>query len=93
MKHPCVVELIARLRREYSETYESYGTSEDEEQGTGFRLKGIEASFSVLCLDDTPTGSYDIQIESYPPGDYVYTDTVNLADFLSLLEKYKSNNE
>jgi hypothetical protein len=93
MKHLCIVELIACLRRKYGETYVPYGTSENEEQGTGFRITGIDATFSALCLADTPTGFYDFQIESYPPGDYVYTDEVNLADILSLVGKCKSNNE
>jgi|CXWL01.2.fsa_nt_gi hypothetical protein len=90
MKHPCIVELIACLERKYSETYVPYGTSENEELGNCFRITGIDATFSALCLTDTPTGFYDIQIESYPPGDYVYTDTVNLADILALVRKYKA---
>lgn len=89
MKHPWMVELIACLKRKYGEAYVPYGTSEDEEQGTGFRITDIEATFSALCLDGSQTGFYDIQIASYPPGDYVYTDRVSLADILSLVEKYK----
>ena len=90
MKHPCIVELIACLGRKYGETYVPYGTSENEERGTGFRITGIEATFSALCLTDTPSGFYDIQIESYPPGDYVYIGRVNLADILSLVRKCKA---
>jgi hypothetical protein len=31
----------------------------------------------------------DIQIESYPPGDYLYTDVMSVEDFLALIEKYR----
>ena len=89
MKNHRIVELVARLRRKYGETYVPYGTSEDEEQGTGFRITDIEATFSASCLNDSNTGFYDIQIESYPPGDYLYTDRVSLADILSLVEQYR----
>ena len=65
-----------------------YGTSPEEEHGTGFRIKGVPATFSVLTLEGSlPEGRYDIQIESYPPGEYVYADEVDLNEFLLLVEK------
>lgn len=88
MKRPEVVELIARLKQKYCKSYVPYGTSDEEEEGTGFRIAGIEATFSAMCMD-TPEKMYDIQIESYPPGNYLYNDLVNLDDFLALIEKYR----
>ncbi len=84
------VELIASLKRKYGESYIPYGTSDEEEEGTGFRIAGVEATFSALCLEKAPKGMYDIQIESYPPGDYLHNDVVDLNGFLSLIEKYRA---
>lgn len=81
--------LIEELRSRYGAYYVPYGTSDEEKNGTGFRIKDIAATFSVLCLEETPSGQYDIQIESYPPGDYIYTDIVTLDHLLSLIEKYR----
>lgn len=86
---PEISALIDELRSRYGTSYVPYGTSDDEENGTGFRIKDIAATFSALCLDDTPHGKYDIQIESYPPGDYIYTDIVTLDHLLALIEKYR----
>jgi len=91
MKHPGIVELVASLKRKYGESYAPYGTSDEEEEGTGFRIAGIEATFSALCLAKTPKGKYDIQIESYPPGDYLYNDVLDLDAFLSLIEQYRAS--
>lgn len=90
MGHPKIVELIAKLKRVFGESYVPYGTSDEEERGTGFRIAGIEATFSALCLEETPKGMYDIQIESYPPGDYIYNDIIDLDSFLALIEKYRA---
>jgi hypothetical protein len=60
--------------------------SDDDQFGTSFTVIGIEATFSVLTREGTlPDGHYDIQIESYPPGDYIYTDVVSLRTFMELL--------
>jgi len=81
--------LLEKIKTIYGETkIQPYGTSPNEEHGTGFRIENVPATFSLLTLDGTlPDGKYDIQIESYPPGDYVYTDKVDLNEFLSLVEK------
>ncbi len=93
MRHPQIVELVTKLKRIYGELYVPYGTSDEEEEGTGFRISGIEATFSALCLEGTPEGMYDIQIESYPPGDYLYNVVINLDGFLSLIEKYRAHTD
>jgi hypothetical protein len=89
MKNPAIVQLLASLETRYGKKVTPYGTSEKEETGTGFRVEGIEATFSAILLPDTPTGYYDIQIESYPPGAYIYQDEVMLGDFLDMIEEYR----
>lgn len=88
MRRPEVVQLIELLKQEYGQSYLPYGTCDDEEEGTGFRIAGIEATFSVMWLEETPSGMFDVQIESYPPGDYLYTDAIEIDGMLSLVEKY-----
>ncbi len=65
-----------------------YGTSPDEINGTGFVITGVPATFSVHTQDGhLPPDQYDVQIESNPPGEYVYTNVVNLEAFIDLAEK------
>jgi hypothetical protein len=80
--------LIKAVRSRYGSAYVPYGTSDEEQNGTGFRIEDIPATFSALCLEDTPHEQYDIQIESYPPGDYIYTDIVRLDQLLSLIDRF-----
>jgi hypothetical protein len=84
-----IAVLIKAVRSRYGLAYAPYGTSGEEQNGTGFRIEDIPATFSALCLEDTPHGQYDIQIESYPPGDYIYTDIVRLDQLLSLIERFR----
>jgi hypothetical protein len=93
MQHPLVSTLIARLERAHGKSYVPYGTSDDEAEGTGFRITGIEVTFSVMCTEDVPAGLYDIQIESSPPGDYLFMDVVTLEAFMTLIEKYRGPRE
>jgi hypothetical protein len=89
MQHPLVSTLIARLKQAYGQSFVPYGTSDEESEGTGFRIIGIEATFSVMCTEDVPTDMLDIQIESYPPGDYIFTDVVTLEGLMALIENYR----
>ncbi|EGM70789.1 hypothetical protein [Shewanella sp. HN-41] len=89
MRRDDVPVLIRRLKERYGEKYELYGSSENEQEGTGFRINNIPATFSVLCFGDIPIGRYDFQIESYPPGDYLYTGEKNLSGLLELIERYR----
>ena len=74
-----------------SENILPYGTSPDEQHGVGFRIRGIPATFSAITDHGSlPFGLYDIQIESHPPGDYLFTDDVTLSEFLHLIERIKS---
>jgi hypothetical protein len=87
-RRPEVVTLIEVLRSKYGVTYVPYGTSDEEENGTGFRIIDIPVTFSVVLAEGH--GEYDIQIESYPPRDYIYTDVVGLDALMELIEKYRS---
>ena len=89
MRRDDVTILIDRLKAIYGEKYRPYGTSETEDEGTGFRITDIAATFSVVCVGDTPVGKYDVQIESYPPGDYLYTDELDLDSLLQLVEVFR----
>lgn len=43
--------------------------------------------FSVLTLDGTlEEDRFDVQIESMPPGDYIFTGEVTLGELLKLLD-------
>ncbi len=88
-RHPDITALIEALRTSYGASFAPYGTSDEEENGTGFRIRDIAATFSAACPENTPPGHYDVQIESYPPGDYIYTDIMCLGDLLRLVEKYR----
>ncbi|XXX73572.1 hypothetical protein WMF30_38610 [Sorangium sp. So ce134] len=69
-----------------AEAVSLYGSSEDEEHGTCFIIAGIGATFSVLTLEGAlPDGHYDVQVESIPPGDYVYATEVDLDGFMRLV--------
>ncbi len=83
-------EPIERLRRAIQDVFgptaiRPYGESEDARSSLGFRIDGVDATFSVLVGDWVPGGLYDIQIESYPPGDYVYVDAVSLERFIEIV--------
>jgi hypothetical protein len=91
MKMAAVTKLLTSLEERYGKKVIPYGTSEEEENGTGFRIEGIKATFSAIILPETPVGYYDIQIESYPPGDYIYQDEVTLDDLLSMIEEYRAD--
>ncbi len=88
MRREIISKLIEYLKTEYT-SYEPYGTFEDEEEGTGFRLNDIPATFSVLSFGDTPKNILDVQIESYPPGNYLYDVILEFDDFIKLIEMYR----
>ena len=64
-----------------------YGGDAEDGYGTGFTLKA-PVTFSVHTREGTlPPGTYDVRIESNPPGDYIYTDVVSLETFLTIVAK------
>lgn len=81
-----VETLLDELRRRYGERLIPYGTSAVEKHGTGFRLEGVPAVFSVLTLDGTlQAGRFDVQIESFPPGEYAWADEYELDALLNVI--------
>lgn len=59
-----------------------------------FIMIGIPATFSVHTQEGTlPVGQYDIQIESRPPGEYIYTSVVSLEAFLRLVLRLQGPEE
>lgn len=94
MKEAGILMLLARLNEIYKGAVSPYGTSpygtpDEVEDGTTFRVAGIAATFSVIRPSGIEPGRYDVQIESYPPGEYIYTDELTLEAFLSLIEEYR----
>ena len=93
MPNASVTFLLKRLRETFGfNNVLPYGTYPDEEDSTGFRIRGIPATFSALTFSDNPGkqlphGRYDIQIESFPPGYYIYSDEVDLNDFFILIKR------
>ena len=89
MRRALISTLIERLEALYPDTYIPYGTSNDEVEGTGFRILDIPATFSVLTFGDIPEDRFNIQIESFPPGDYIYNKEVSLEQLMELIEVYR----
>ena len=89
MRKQKITQLIEILQRQYGDAYAPYGTDEFEEDGTGFTVDDIAATFSICCLEDTKEGFYDIQVESVPPGDYVYANEIPIGELLDFIERYR----
>jgi hypothetical protein len=65
---------------------ERYGSAPSEEHGVCFTIAEIPATFSVQTLEGTlPSERYSVQVESTPPGDFVYISEVARYDFLELV--------
>ena len=67
-----------------------YGSDASEEDGICFQVPGAAATVSVTTRNGRlPTDQYDIQIESRPPGDYIYTSVVSMDRLLTLIERLR----
>jgi hypothetical protein len=81
--------LVAALERAYPGAIVPYGSSMREEHGVAFRIAAVPATFSAITLDGSMSlDTYDVQIESYPPGEYIYTAQVSLAELLALIQRH-----
>jgi len=87
MADPSVQMLLTALQDQYGERILPYGGDFHEgAHGIGFRLDGVAATFSAITLDGSlPFGRFDVQIESYPPGEYVWADEYELSEFLRVV--------
>ena len=84
--------LHSALDTKYSGRVFDYGSSRSELHGYSFQITGIDASFSVITLNGTlPLDQFELQIESCPPGDYVYTDKVSLGELMKLIPMYETS--
>jgi hypothetical protein len=83
-----IEELLNGVREAHgTHAVEPYGDWDDP-RSVGFKIRGIPATFSVICEDRLPERHYNIQIESYPQQDldYLYHErAVALWGFLDLL--------
>ena len=83
-----ITNLIDYLRSTYGKEYEPYGTWESEEEGTGFRITSVPATFSVLSIVDISENILNYQIESIPPGFYLHMGEATLDEFKNLIMEY-----
>jgi hypothetical protein len=81
-----IEHLLGGVREAYgTHSIEPYGDWDDP-RSVGFRIRAIPATFSVIVEDGLPERHYNVQIESYPPQDYLYHDrAISLWRFLELL--------
>ncbi len=91
MKNPTVAKLLELLKRKYGANVIPYGTSDAEEDGTGFQIKGIRATFSVAVPQgmDLSPGKVSVQIESDPPGEYILEVDEAVDELLERIEEYR----
>lgn len=89
MRNIKIIKLIDELKDKFGNHFIPYGTSDEEENGVGFTIKGINAIFSCITLEDDEPLVYDVQIESNPPGEYIYTEKLCLNEIIGIVDKYK----
>ena len=83
-----ITTLIEYLRSTYGKEYVPYGTSDSEEEGTGFRITSIPVTFSVLSYGEIPENILDYQIESLQSGLYLHMGEATLNEFKDLIMEY-----
>ena len=89
MSDESMISLVDALRGRYGDRLHPYGSSIHDKHGFGFTIDGINAVFSAVTMEGTlPPGRYDIQFESKPPGEYLYTAQVDLQELLSLIDLF-----
>jgi hypothetical protein len=81
-------ELLSEVRDACgTDVIEPYG-DRDDPTSVGFKIRGIQATFSVITEDRLPQRHYNVQIESCPPQefDYLYHErAVSIWRFLDLV--------
>lgn len=88
MADSSIAKFLKSLSKTYGNRVKPYGTNLGEEHGTAFRIEGVDATFSVLTLDGSlPHERYDVQIESFPPGDYLLTAEYGTRELFSVIER------
>ena len=79
--------LLDKIVRKYGD-FQYYGSNSEELNGVGFTVNDLDVTFSVVW--EPKKGLYDVQIESVPPGDYIYLGQFSLDDFLTAMDLYST---
>lgn len=89
MQDTSIRHLIRKLQLRYAERLKPYGWGPSEAHGFGFTIDGIDVVFSAITKEGSlPPDYFDVQIESSPPGDYIYTAELALKELLDLIEVF-----
>ena len=83
-----ITDLTSHLKEKYGDEYILHGS--DESEGIGFRIKSIATSFSALSFGDILENKSNFQVESFPPGDYMFTGEITLKKFTNLIELFRA---
>jgi hypothetical protein len=92
MPDASIRRLIDALRNDYPRRITPYATAferAEEEHGFSWQIHGVPAIFSAITFDGTlPAETYDVHVESDPPGDYIFTGQYSLDELLQLVRRY-----
>ena len=92
MTDTSIRNLLRALQEAYPGSITPYGgefADAEDEHGLGWRVDGAPVVFSAITFDGTlPADTYDVQIESHPPGDYIFTGRYSLTELLQLVQRY-----
>jgi hypothetical protein len=84
-----IEDLRRALKIRYANRLHAYGSSDDEPHGYGFRIDGIPATFSAITGSGTiGEGRLDVQVESLPPGEYIFSAELSFDDVLKLIDTF-----
>jgi len=87
---PIEAVLSAVRQRFGSDSLTYYGSGEAETHGVCFRVWSVPATVSVHTQEGALSdGLYDTQIDSVPPGEYIYTSVVSLPTLLGLIDQLR----
>lgn len=87
MQDTSIEHLRDELNRRYAERLKPYGWAPSETHGFAFTIDKIAAVFSAIASEGSlPPNRFDVQIESLPPGDYIYTAELALDELLEVIE-------
>ncbi|AZZ90694.1 hypothetical protein EUZ85_08200 [Hahella sp. KA22] len=83
-----IQKLIDAVRKEFGEVH-YFGSSKEERHGVGFTISDVKTTFSISTLGGDLKNSYDIQVESIPAGEYIFTNEVSLDEFMNLVKIFR----
>ena len=90
MQDVSIANLRSELERHYGARVQPLGSTPVDMHAFGFRIDGIPATFSVVTREEQEEiNRYDIQIESTPPGEYLYTGEFTLPELMVLITVFE----